>query len=62
MNPSFRYAKYFYFTYYCGCPTTLTAGVTYEGKGCSFSGMVALGSVGGRATFASDLGSAPFVG
>ena len=59
MNPSFTYAKYFYFTYYCGYPTASAAGATGEGKGCSLSGTATLGSVRGGAMFASDPGSAP---
>ena len=54
MNSSFTYAKYFYFTSYCGCPAASAAGMTGEAKGCSLSDIATLGSVGGGATFAFD--------
>ena len=61
-NLAFTYAKYFYSKFYCGCSASLTIGSTGEDEGCSVSDGTMFGSVGGRTTFASDLGSTPSVG
>ena len=62
MNLSLIHIAYFYFTIYCGCPVASTTDSTGENKGRSLFDWVTLGSVGGGATFASDLGYAPSVG
>ena len=62
MNLSFTYAKYFYSKYYCGRPVASADGATGEGRGCSLSGWMTFGLVGGGMTFASDPGSTPSVG
>ena len=62
MNLSFTYAKYFYSNSYCGHLAASADGVTGEDKGCSPSDGETFNSVGGGATFISDLGSTASVG
>ena len=50
--------KYFYSkNFYYGSMVALATGLTSEGRGCSSSDWATFGSVGGRVTPASDLGS-----
>ena len=57
MNLSFTYAKYFYSNSYYGRPMASADYATGEGRGCSLFGWMTFGLVGGRTTFASNLGS-----
>ena len=54
--------NYLYFTSYYGCPVASVVGATGEGTGCSLPGWTTFGSIGGKATFISDLGSMPSIG
>ena len=62
MNLNFlRSLNYLYFTSYWTGAAAAAAGATGEGAGCSLPGGTTFGSIEGRATFTSDLGSAPSV-
>ena len=62
MNLSLTHIAYFYFTFYCGRPTTSAVGSDDEDKSYSVYDGMTFGSDGGGMTFTSDPSSTPSAG